>query len=48
MLQNASGTNFGIGCSGTGVFWVLIQVGGVGGTATPPPPHVTGLLSWPT
>jgi uncharacterized repeat protein (TIGR01451 family) len=36
MLQNASGYNFGIGTSGTGVFWVLIQVSG-GGTVTPPP-----------
>jgi uncharacterized repeat protein (TIGR01451 family) len=42
MLQNASGTNFGIGTSGTGVFWVLIQVsGGSGATPTPPPAGCT-------
>jgi hypothetical protein len=35
MLQNASGVNFGIGSSGTGVFWVLIQVSGIAPTPTP-------------
>jgi uncharacterized repeat protein (TIGR01451 family) len=38
MLQNASGTNFGIGSSGTGVFWVLIRVSGSGATPTPTSP----------
>jgi uncharacterized repeat protein (TIGR01451 family) len=37
MLQNASGVNFGLGISATGVFWVRIQVSPVGGTATPTP-----------
>jgi uncharacterized repeat protein (TIGR01451 family) len=37
MLQNASGVNFGIGSSGTGVFWVLIQVSGVAPTPGPSP-----------
>ena len=37
MLQNASGTNFGIGASGTSYFWVLIQVSGSGPVATSTP-----------
>ena len=35
MLQNASGTNFGIGSTGTSQFWVLIQVGGTPTTPVP-------------
>jgi uncharacterized repeat protein (TIGR01451 family) len=42
MLQNASGVYFGIGSSGTGVFWVLIQVSGVGPTPTPGPTNTPG------
>jgi len=36
MLQNASGTKFGIGTTSTSAFWVLIKVSG-GATVTPPP-----------
>lgn len=48
MLQNASGANFGIGSSGTGTFWVLIQVSGVAPTPGPSPTPIATITPGPS